>query len=429
MEPTQQSPSGSTPGTLQDEILQMIDHPQQLERLYRKNRTSFQRAFQSVYPDIMSRSIARFWHERLNYREDDISWGPKSEWIAVAALILAAGFIVKIPDFTGLDYEFFYPRNAGFAVFPALAAYFFLQRRLAAGQLWFPLLAVALSAVYINALPDDRGSDSILLACLHLPVFLWMVLGFAYLGAGYRSSAGRIDFLRYNGDLVVMSAVMALAGMLFTAVTIGLFELIDLKIGEFYARYVAAWGLPAIPILGTLLVRNNPQLVSRISPVIARIFTPIVFAMLLIFLVAVLYTGVDPYNDRDFLLLFNALLIGVMALILFSVSEATRQATGRIGLLFLSGLSLLAIASNAIALSAIAFRLVEFGITPNRIAVLGANLLIFVHLILVAHALFQVLRGRQEAEAIGNRIARFLPVYGIWAALVTFLFPLLFNFI
>ncbi|MDO9136757.1 MAG: hypothetical protein Q7U21_02960, partial [Lutibacter sp.] len=67
-------------------------------------------------------------------------------------------------------------------------------------------------------------------------------------------------------------------------------------------------------------------------------------------------------------------------------------------------------------------------ITPNRIAVLGANLLIFINLILVDHKLFLSLRGKSEVQKVENIIALFIPIYGIWTALVTFLFPLLFNF-
>ncbi|HSQ47078.1 MAG TPA: hypothetical protein VLM44_09190, partial [Lutibacter sp.] len=159
-----------------------------------------------------------------------------------------------------------------------------------------------------------------------------------------------------------------------------------------------------------------------------KIFTPIVVVTLLIFLIAIIYTGKNPYNDRNFLLIFNALLIGVMAIILFSVTAATKNANQKLNLLFLFGLSALTIILNGIALSAIAFRLVEFGITPNRIAVLGANLLIFINLILVAHKLFLILRAKSEVQKVENVIAFFIPIYGIWTALVTFLFPLLFNF-
>ena len=97
-------------------------------------------------------------------------------------------------------------------------------------------------------------------------------------------------------------------------------------------------------------------------------------------------------------------------------------------LFILFGLSTLTIISNGIALSAIAFRLFEFGITANRMAVLGGNLLIFSHLIFVAHALLLVIRRKAALQKVDYAIALFIPIYGIWAALVTLIMPLLFNF-
>jgi hypothetical protein len=413
---------------LKAEIIQNIDNPKQLEKLYRKNKTDFQRVFNTIYPEINDNSTAQIWNERLNYPQEEIFWGHKNDLIFVGVMIFVAGLIAQIPQFFSIDEDFFFPRNIGFIVFPVLTAYFAYKQNLGINKLLFPLLAILLSVFYINFLPDNDKSDSIILACIHLPIFLWTLVGYTFVGGNVNDSQKKIDFLRFNGDFVVMTAVMVLSGILFTGITIGLFELIGLKIEDFFAQHIAVWGAPAIPILATYLVRNNPQLVNKISPVIARIFTPIVFAMLLIFLSAIIYTGKNIYNDRNFLIIFNALLIGVMAIILFSVTAATKNANEKWNLLFLFGLSALTIILNGLALSAIAFRLVEFGVTPNRIAVLGANLLIFINLVLVAHKLFLILRGKSEVQKVENIIALFIPIYGIWTALVTFLFPLLFNF-
>jgi hypothetical protein len=126
-------------------------------------------------------------------------------------------------------------------------------------------------------------------------------------------------------------------------------------------------------------------------------------------------------------MIFNGLLIGVMALILFSVSEVTKNADHKTNLAILLGLSTLTIVINGIALSAILFRLQEFGITPNRIAVLGANLLILVNLSLVSYKLFRIVMKKGEIEDLEKSMTIMLPVYGIWASIVCFGFPLLFD--
>lgn len=413
---------------IKDAIIDNIHQPKQLEKLYRQNKIKFQGAFNAVYPDLKENTIAQIWHERLSYDQVDFFWGKKNEFAFVVLAAFISGLIAKIPWFMGMKYEQFFSKNIGFVVFPMLLAFFSWKQNLKIKQLLLPAVSVLLSVLYINLLPDISKSNSILLACIHLPIFLWTILGYTFVGGDLSESKKKIDFLRFNGDFVVITAVIVLSGIIFTGFTMGLFEIIGIDMKTFYAEHIAIWGLAAIPILSTYLVQNNPQLVNKISPVIAKIFTPLVFVTLLIFLLAIIYTGKNVYNDRNFLLLFNGLLIGVMAIILFSVTEATKNALEKINGLFLFGLSVLTIVVNLIALSAIAFRLVEFGITPNRVAVLGANLLIFTNLILVAYTLFKSLRGKSNLQKVETVIALFLPIYCMWTALVTFVLPLLFTF-
>lgn len=285
-----------------------------------------------------------------------------------------------------------------------------------------------LSALYINLLPKNVNSDTLILACIHLPIFLWFVLGYTFVETKLSSYSKHLDFLRYNGDLAVMTAIMLAAGALFSAVTIGLFTLIDVNIEEYYFQYIGIFGLAALPVVGTYLVQSNPQLVNKVSPVIAKVFTPLVFVMLLIYLLTIIITGKDPYNDRDFLLIFNMLLIGVMTLILFSIAETSNNPERRINYLLLLALSFLTAVVNGIALSAILFRISEWGITPNRLAVLGGNVLILIHLLIVTFRMIQLIKKRIAIEKVENSIASYLPVYGLWAVLVIFFFPIIFNF-
>ncbi|WP_372920159.1 hypothetical protein [Salegentibacter sp.] len=413
---------------MRDKILTNLDKPGELERLYRSDKTNFRQEFNGVYPEISGQSVAGFWHERLNYEADEnlrVS-GKDLAFVVIAALL--AGLIAKIPAIFGIEEEFFYPRNISFIVFPFLMAWFAWKRK--AGNKLILILSAAtiISAFYINSLPPDTGSDTLLLACIHLPLFLWMVLGLSFTGNEPKNLLRRLDFLRYNGDLVVMSAIILLAGGLLSAVSFGLFELIDISIEKVFSEYVVVWGLAAVPILGTYLVQSNPQLVGKVSPVIAKVFTPVVLVTLVIYLLAVMITGKDPYNDREFLLIFNLLLLGVMALILFSVVETTGNSRTRLNIMMLLGLSLVTVIINGIALSAILFRISEWGFTPNRIAVLGGNILILSNLLIVVYRLFQSVRKKGDTRSVGLSIAAFLPIYSIWTFLVAFLFPVLFNF-
>ncbi|HZJ37130.1 MAG TPA: hypothetical protein VFD29_10955 [Gillisia sp.] len=413
---------------MRNDIINNIDNPEQLEKLYRANKLIFKREFNLVFPDIQETTTARIWKERLNFESEEISWGTNKELIFVILASFVAGIIAKIPEFTSLDPEYFYPRNITFVVFPLLTAYFAWKQKVRTKKLIIVSLAVLVSAIYINLLPNNDKSDTLILAFIHLPLILWAILGFTFVGGKLNNYQKRLEFLRYNGDLVVMTTILLIAGGLMTGITLGLFELLDLSIEEFYFEYIAIWGLAASPIVGTYLVRTNPQLVNKVSPVIAKVFTPLLLIMLVIYLFAVIFTGKDPYNDREFLLIFNVLLIGVMAIILFSIAETSKNSDNKIGALALLGLSTVTIIVNGIALSAIVFRISEWGITPNRLAVLGGNILILSNLLIVTFRQFQAIKDHSKVEKVENSIAFFLPIYIVWAILVTFVFPILFNF-
>jgi hypothetical protein len=413
---------------MKEEIQNNLENPGKLERMYRDNKPAFRKEFNTVFPEIRENPVAQVWYERLNFETEGISWGGKQELIFVLAASVLAGCIAKIPAFTSLKPEFFYPRNLGFVFLPLLAAYFSWKQHIPAKKMLWVALPILASVVFINFLPENPKSDTFVLSCIHLPLFLWSLLGFSFVGYSLNNNPKRLEFLRYNGDLVVMTALILIAGAIMTGLTIGLFSLIKIHVEDFYSKYIVVWGLSAAPIVGTWLVQTNPQLVNKVSPVIAKLFTPLVLITLVVYLFAMIGSGKDPYNDREFLLIFNGLLIGVMALIFFSVAGTSGQEGSKFGTYLLFALSLVTICVNGIALSAILFRISEWGITPNRMSVLGGNLLILINLIQVAYRLFKAITDQNEIDRVERSICGFLPVYSAWTILVTFLFPLIFGF-
>jgi uncharacterized membrane protein YozB (DUF420 family) len=412
---------------MKEEILLHIDNPEQLERLYRADKTTFKRSFKELYPELTNNALAAFWNARLNFAKEEISWGSRKELVFVIIAALLAGVIAKLPTLFNIDEEFFYSRNIGFIIFPVLSAYFAWKNKLSTGKIAFIAGATLVSLFFINFLPNDDTSDTLILSCIHLVLMLWSILGFAFVGETRINNEKRLGFLKYNGDLVVMTTLIVIAAGILSGITIGLFSLIGFNIEKFYFENIVIFGLPVAPIVGTYLTQTNPQLVGKVSPVIAKIFSPLVLVMLVVYLIAMIYSGKNPYNDREFLLIFNALLIGVMAIIFFSIAETSRtKNTTEVWVLLL--LSVVTIIVNGIALSAILFRISEWGITPNRAAVLGGNVLILINLLLVTTQLFRAVSKKADLNGVGKAISFFLPIYCIWVAIVTFLFPFLFGF-
>lgn len=411
---------------LANEIKNSLSEPAALERLYRQNPSSFTTAFLSIYPDVKGQAAAEIWLERLNYTSEELAWGQKHEWIFLGIWVFVAAFFMQFPDMFGISHDAYFPRNVSFIVLAGMGALFAFQQKLPLNVIWPPLIALFFAILFMNVVPMDNSSDAFALACIHVPIFLWIFVGFVYVGGANPAGPKGIEFLRFHGDLLVMTAVIALAGGLFTALTINLFHLIHFDIEKYYFQYGVVSVLPAVPVLAAFLVQKNPQLVSKIAPLVARIFTPLVFVTLLLFLGATIFADKDLYNDREYLLVFNGVLVGVMALLLFSLSEITKKTVSPFFQYLLVGLAVLALIDNGLALSAIVFRLVEFGISPNRLAVLGSNLLMMGHVAWVTKNLIEFVRGQQDIRSVENSMTFFLPYYGAWAALVAFVFPLVF---
>ncbi len=418
---------------MKNKILSNLDNPRVLEKLYRNDKSAFRQEFNALYPKFTDTGLADFWRERLNYTAEKPFSVDRKEVLFVVVATLLAGIGAKLPEIFSLDEDFFYSRNTGFLVFPFLAAYFAWKNKLSEKKIALAVGTLALEMLFINLLPGTldgpgRPSDTLLLSCIHLLLFLWATTGFSFAGEQIGSFKKRLGYISYNGDLVVMSALLLISGGILTGLTIGLFSLIGYNIAEFYFRYIIVFGLPAVPIAGTVLTQNTPELVQKVSPIIARIFSPLVLVTLLVYLGAIVFSGKDPYNDREFLLIFNVLLIGVMALIFFSVAERAKTSAHRYEFMVLLLLSVVTILVNGIALSAIVLRISEWGFTPNRTAVLGANILVLTNLLLVTGKLVKVLTRDADPIEVGKSISSFLPIYWGWTAVVTFLFPLVFGF-
>lgn len=416
---------------IKNTILNNINNPDALEKLYQSNKRSFKEKFLSLSSKIEDKSIYNYWKVRLNYNSTGFAIGSNKELLIIFLCSLLAVLIARIPEIFSIDEEFYYTRNIGFIVFIPLTIYFIWRKNIKIKRILIISIVVLSSIIFINFLPSNlqnNESDTLILACLHLPIFLWSLFSLLFFGKKITSHQERLSFIKYNGDLIVISGLILLGGGIFSGVTIGLFEIINIDIEEFYFRYIIITGLASLPIIGTHVIDKNPSIVDRISPFIAKLFSPIVLITLFIYIGSIIFFGTNIYNDREFLLLFNFLLVGVMALIFFSISEGLSTSMNKIeiGILFL--LSLLTIVVNGIALSAILIRIIEWGITPNRIAVLGSNILILINMIIVSKKLYYTLINKTKTLKVGISIVFFMSIYCFWSLIVTFLFPFIFSF-
>jgi hypothetical protein len=416
---------------MKEKIKDHINNPEKLEQLYHDDKNSFKSGFEEVYSEIEKTELVKFWKTRLNYDKtaDKKTKTSLADILILISVCLLSGFLIKIPDIFSIGMnEIFYLKNTGIIVFAGLTIYVVWSNKLTdLKRLTFIIITFLTLTVYVNILPAITDSDSINLAYIHLPVLMWFVFGLVFIDFNLKDKIKRIDYIRYNGDMAILMAIIVIAGGALTGITIGLFEAIGIDIAKFYMENIVIVGAVSVPIVATFIIKTYSILTNKIAPLIANIFSPLVLLTAIIFLVALIFSGKDPYSDRDFLLIFNIMLLGVMAVVVFSISETSITIKQKFIEAILLILSITTVIIDLIALSAIFYRLGTFGITPNRLAVLGSNILILGNLILLIMALYKVNFKRASIREVELTIASYLPVYLVWILFVVLGFPLIFG--
>ena len=389
--------------------------------------------------DAATGAFARERFEQLWERPEAIPEGvdqdlrfKRIEFIVVIALAVAAGLAIKVPEAFGYrldgDDGGLYVRNLSLFVLPMLAGYFAWKRGLGRSTSLWLVLSFLAAAVFANVYPFKPDSHTELLTALHLPFSLWLVVGFAYVGGRWRSAEGRTDFVRFTGELFIYYVLIALGGGVFSLLTWGMFEVINVEVADLIVEWLLPCGAMGAVLVGAWLVERRQSVVQNIAPMLSRVFTPLFAVMLSIFLVAMLVTGEWTDLDRDILIAFDVMLALVLGLLLFSVSAG--DSPDRPGLFDALQMLLVvaAILADIMALAAITGRISEFGFSPNRTAALGGNLVLLGNLAWSAWLYGRFLWGRGPFSALVQWQINYLPIFAVWAVVVVIVFPMLFGF-
>lgn len=365
---------------------------------------------------------------------------PYAELAITIGFAIAAAIAFKLPAAFGInpftDSETantdadasFYLRNAALLTLPFLIGFLAWKRSLPRRIILALALPFVVAAILVNAYPFETGGDTEALAAIHLPIVLWLVAGVAYLGGAWRSGAPRMDFVRFTGEWFIYYTLIALGGGVLTALTVGVFEAIEIDVEPVITAWVLPAGAVGAIVVVAWLVEAKQSVIENMAPVLTAVFTPLFALMLVAAIVGMVVTGnfIDP--DRDVLILFDLLLVLVLGLVLYSISA--RDPAAKPALMDAVQLVLVvsALVLDVFALAAILSRINDFGWTPNRTAGLGLNVVLLANLLWTAWLLLAFLRRRRAFTDLERWQTTYIPVYAAWSAIVVVLFPLLFSF-
>jgi hypothetical protein len=408
-----------------EEFHKALNHPKLLEKMYENDKINFKILLKEMYEEYPDNLILEVWHVRLygnQEKESKFTFTKEFKYTILFAAI--AGFTTRLIYYFISQFGIS-EINYLFGVVPFIGALFMFNKQIS------KKLAIILSSIilviiiYFNILPNTY-SDNIVITYLHLPVLLWVILGYTFVIQEYRNQDLQLSYLRFNGEFLLLYMFFAISGMILSGITMQLFSYINLDIFEFYFENIILVGASSLAVFASYLVINELKIAKYILPLLAKIFSPLVFITLVIFLISILFTGSNPFVDREFLIIFNVILVLVLGVTVFSVIERNENSVKDIFDYVNIGLLIIALLINVVALSAIIFRLTSYGITPNRLAIILMNIVVFIHLILITIPYMKFILNFNPIELVDKAITKYVVVYGIWATLVILLFPLLF---
>ena len=385
--------------------------------------------------DSLSREFAREHSDRL-WKQlvlagDDEPAGGASGWLEAFVLAACAAVAIQVAriaaGFPNDEEPTWFVRDLSLVVLPFLAVYFARRRQLDTRQWVLTAVPFVLAALVVNLYPYGADSDTEVLVALHLPVVLWFVVAYPYMGGTVRSNDRRMDFVRFTGEWFIYYVLIALGGGVLMALTAGIFEPTGVNVDRI-AEWVLPSGAAGAVIVAAWLVESKQRVVENMAPVLTMLFTPLFAVMLAGAAVVYAVTGLGGAFDRELLSTFDALLLVVLGLVLYGMSARDPSTSPN----WMDRIQLVAVVSalllDVMVLGAMIARIGDLGFTPNRTAALGLNLVLLVNLAGAGWLSARFLTRRCTLHRLERWQTAYLPVFALWAATVVVLLPPVFGF-
>ena len=365
-----------------------------------------------------------FWKARFEFHSGRVFAKPLLFKIGLSAFSIF--LFLRLPAIF-LDPEWFFPRFLPLTLFLSLAVYFQLKEFHLKNSIYV-VLCSALFYIYVSLLPDIDASASAQMSTIHLLPIGFSLAAFSFLGQHINSIKHRIRFIGMCGELFIISVLIGLGFIVFTLFAIGMLDQLNIDAEDWYMINFGLIAMVSAPFVAGFVYDQFFEGKLAIASLLSKIFAPLFTILAFLYLFIMLMVGNTPFENREFLILFNAFLILVLAMVSFTIIDQKENKS--LSVTFKINLALLGISLfiDILALSAVIYRWFEYGISPNRFVVIGLNIIIFSHLtrIMIEHV--KVLQKKSDVENAKSKVVDYLPVYTIWSLFVFFALPIIFQY-
>ena len=395
-----------------------------MEQHFQQDKELFKKYFYELLRENQNNKILLAWKARFEYRSNRSQ--PKSFFLKIGLAILSISLFLRLPAIF-LDPEWFFPRFLPLTLFLALAVYFQLKELHSKNSMYMGFCS-ALFYLYVSSLPDIDISASAQMSIIHLLPIGFSLAAFSFLGQHIMSLKHRIRFIGMCGELFIISVLIGLGFIVFTLFTIGMLDQLNIDAEDWYMINFGLIAMVSVPFVAGFVYDQFFESKLAIASLLSKIFAPLFTILAFLYFIIMLIVGNTPFENREFLILFNAFLILVLAMVSFTIIDQKENES--LGLTFKINLALLGISLfiNILALSAVIYRWFEYGMSPNRFVVIGLNIIIFSHLTRIMMEHVKVLQKKSDVENAKSKVVDYLPVYTIWSLFVFFALPIIFQY-
>ncbi len=428
-----------------------------LEKLYREtasigDESTFREAISQCVRKHPEDVLFQAWAYRLDLEPSLVAaeeegrvreeLGSRHWWIAIIGSVLLGAVYVF---FVGDELPIPIPGEAadlfwlGWGPVTAVAILLYLALDGCMGKRWRWHTALALVAGLLGAIVAwmawGRTDHVAGLTAIHLPFVAWVAVG-AGVSLGYRDVARQFyGYLVKSAETLLTAGIYLMAGAVLVGLTVGIFATLGVSIPDEVMRIVTSGGIGLVPILALASLYDSSraptdQSWARGLARLLKILTRLILVPTLLVLVIYLFWFVPvhfwrPFVEREVLIIYNATIMAIIASLACTVPDPGEELSVRAGRVLryaiLTG-SCLTFLLNVYALAAVASRTISGGLTPNRHAVLGWNV---VTLIILGYVSVKLWRGKSETwpDVFRESVARSMLPAIAWALWVLFGLP------
>jgi len=444
--------------TVRDQVRALAEDPEQLEQVFRKalqagEADAFKQAIDDIYADAPENLLYAAWFHRLKdaavqAKGYAVAWAWVVPLAAANALLFwwlsGRSFMIAIENSRGIGRDIM-PAIVIWAA-PLWAAFLLVyftvvgrKRWRLSGMIGIVLLAAGAYVLlfYSRTVPGAFQEQYLILMAMHLPLLAWAGVGL-FLLARHPDPANRFSFLIKSLEVFILGGLFVIAGGLFTGITIGLFEALNVEFPEVMLRLFIAGGGGMIPVVAAAVLYDPgappaeqafDEGLSKMVALLMRILLPLTLLVLLVYLVFIPLNFRAPFENRDVLIIYNGMLFAVVALLVGATPVSLDGISPRLarwlrlGIVAVAALALLV---SLYALAAILYRTSLDRLTPNRLAFIGWNVVNIGMLVLLLLFQARAKEGRWT-DGLYRAYSAGMVAYAVWTVVMVVAIPWLFG--